>query len=275
MVDQSLIRPPQCPHAPQSQRDCVPEPRVGLRHAGLPWVSPTTPANPDRSCVPSQIRPAHVPSAPAFSNTARVGSTDAQAHAASVHLHPVSQRDTVYQPRAPLWVLHHHNRPGSTNRLALPPFTSAPCPNGTPYTSPEHRSGSSTTTTALGPPTTSLCHRSPPPRVPTGHRIPAQSMALGPPPPHHPRSVGTPYTSPEHRSGIAVYQPRASLWDSSRSTQSVRPPPYPTHQSSQNILSPTSPRTTPPHIARPALSPTRQSGQSGQYRHPSTRPTRN
>ena len=141
-------------------------------------------------------------------------------------------------------------------RLTPPPPTSTPCPNGTPYTSPEQRSGSSTTTTTLGPPTASLCHRSPPPRVPTGHRIPAQSMALGPPPPHHPRSVGTPYTSPEHRSGIAVYQPRASLWDSSRSTQSVRPhliPPINPHKTSclPRALAPPHPTSPDPPSAQP------------------------
>ncbi len=72
-------------------------PTLGLHH--------NTP-QPQRGCVPSQIRPAHAPSAPAFSNTAEESSTDFQAPAA--HLRPVSQRDTVYQPRATLWVLHHH-----------------------------------------------------------------------------------------------------------------------------------------------------------------------
>jgi hypothetical protein len=33
--------------SPQSQRDCVPKPRVGLRHAGLPWVSPQQIPNPN------------------------------------------------------------------------------------------------------------------------------------------------------------------------------------------------------------------------------------
>jgi hypothetical protein len=50
------------PTSPQSQRDCVPEPRVGLRHAGLPWVSPTTPANPKG--VASLAKPAPPSSLP-------------------------------------------------------------------------------------------------------------------------------------------------------------------------------------------------------------------
>jgi hypothetical protein len=41
--------------APQSQRDCVPEPRVGLRHAGLPWVPPQTNHQPHRGCVSAAI----------------------------------------------------------------------------------------------------------------------------------------------------------------------------------------------------------------------------
>jgi len=147
---------------------------------------------------------------------------------ATVHLRPVSQRDTAYQPRATLW----------------------------------DSSGSSTTTTTLGPPTASLCHRSPPPRVPTGHRIPAQSNALGSPPPHHPRSVGTPYTSPEHRSGIAAYQPRTTL-----RAHPIRPPPPP---------HPTRPTLTKPPVSHePSHHPTRQSGKSGQYRHPFKTPARN
>ena len=51
-------------------------------------------------------------------------------------------------------------------RLTPPPFTSAPCPNGTPYTSPEQRSGSPTTPTH---------------RVLKERPIPARSTAPGPP----------------------------------------------------------------------------------------------
>ncbi len=37
----------------QSQRDCVPQPKVGLRHAGLPWVRPPITINPDRVASPN------------------------------------------------------------------------------------------------------------------------------------------------------------------------------------------------------------------------------
>ena len=43
----ALAHPP-----PQSQRDCVPKPRVGLQHAGLPWVHPKTNSQPYQGCVP-------------------------------------------------------------------------------------------------------------------------------------------------------------------------------------------------------------------------------
>ena len=37
----------------QSQRDCVPQPRVGLRHDGLPWVPPTLTHNPNGVASPN------------------------------------------------------------------------------------------------------------------------------------------------------------------------------------------------------------------------------
>jgi hypothetical protein len=45
----------------QSQRDCVPEPKVGLRHEGLPWVHPQQIHNPNVGCVPNPARPTGPP----------------------------------------------------------------------------------------------------------------------------------------------------------------------------------------------------------------------
>jgi hypothetical protein len=49
------------PAPPQPQRDCGPEPKVGLRHEGLPWVHPQQTPNPNVGCVPKPIQPIYPP----------------------------------------------------------------------------------------------------------------------------------------------------------------------------------------------------------------------
>jgi hypothetical protein len=121
---------PPPPTNPKSQRDCVPHPRVGLHHGptlgpqhqqipnpngiasptpglacttGLPRVP-----NTNKSPIPAGLRPQRHP--PPTSQTTIRHRVPSQPPAprppatASELPCPVSQRDTVYQPRAPLWV---------------------------------------------------------------------------------------------------------------------------------------------------------------------------
>jgi hypothetical protein len=112
------------------------------------------------------------------------------------------------------------------NRLLIAPFTHAPCPNGTPYTSPEHRSGSPNTAhlTSASPQSQRDWKTKSPVSLPFTHSITPETTpsrpchSPGEPPPtafsshHSPSPHAAPINSPAPQSQRdCVPKPRVGL----------------------------------------------------------------
>ncbi|RFC51757.1 MAG: hypothetical protein DVB22_001277, partial [Verrucomicrobia bacterium] len=138
---------------------CAPRPRGSLR----PPLSPSRPCRPASEAPPSPIRQSphnsrtegghSCPPPPA----ARPSRPCRYRQQSTILPRPVSQRDTAYPPKASLrahppqeptrvLTVNKVNTVNTVHSSPLshhhPPLASpAPCPNGTPHISPEHRSG--------------------------------------------------------------------------------------------------------------------------------------
>jgi hypothetical protein len=116
----SSIRPsrPFCafPLLRQSQRDCVPEPKVGLRHEGLPWVHPQQIPNPNVGCVPKP----HQPIAPPPPDTARPSRTPTPRPRSASPIRPNPSAARLHsRPPHNLTPLHHSPSPPHQSYLSI------------------------------------------------------------------------------------------------------------------------------------------------------------